>query len=128
MRKPSTPILLLGILITCLSVNCMAASTSTSHPATILSVHQQLRTVTTDTMRDYLIDTAFITTTRLVYIFEVRCGDDVYQSQYIVPEELKDAPSEWNSDVEIRIHGHLMFIQLPDGTELKTRIVSHTKS
>jgi hypothetical protein len=128
MRKPSTPILLLGILITCLSVNCMAASTSTSQPATILSVHQQLRTVTTDTMRDYLIDTAFITTTRLVYIFEVRCGDDVYRSQYIVPQDAKGEPREWNSDVEIRIQGHRMFIHQPDGTELETRIVSHTKS
>jgi hypothetical protein len=126
MRKPGIRLLLLSVLIICSAVSSRAATAY--QQATILSVRQQLRTETSDTMRDYLLDTTLVTTTRLVYIFEVRRGNDVYRSEYIYAGESKDAPREWNSEVEIRIQGRRMFIQEPDGTQLETRIVSHTKS
>jgi hypothetical protein len=126
MSKPGISLLLLGVLVTCLPVSCMAASTS--QKATIVSVHLQVRTQTTDTMRDYLLDTAFVTTRSLVYTFEVQCGSEVYRSEYIYTGELNAAPKEWNPEVQIRIQGSRMFIEEPNGSELETKIVSHTKS
>jgi hypothetical protein len=126
MRKPGIRLLLLSVLIICSAVSSRAATAY--QQATILSVRQQLRTETSDTMRDYLLDTTLVTTTRLVYIFEVRRGNEIYDSEYLVPSAPQPAPKEWNPQVEIRIQGRRMFIQEPDGTQLETRIVSHTKS
>jgi extradiol dioxygenase family protein len=121
MSKLSVRLFLLGVVVTCLAA-------STYRKATIVSVHQAVRTDTSDMMRDGVLDTALVTTRSLVYIFEVRSGDDVYFGEYAYPGKPQDAPKQWNSQVEIRIQGNRMFIQDSSGNQLETRILRHTKS
>jgi hypothetical protein len=78
-------------------------------------------------MHDTVLDSTIVTRTELVYIFEVRCGSEIYFSEYVYPGKLQDAPRNWKPQVQIRTQGNRMFIKDNSGNELETRIVKHTK-
>lgn len=120
MKKRNICLCLLGVLATCLGA-------STYRPATIVSVNQQLRTEKHDSLHNTLLDSDVMTTTDLVYLFKVRCGDEVYSSEYIYPGNTKDAPKTWKTQVQIRVQGGRMFIKDPNGAEFDTKIVKHIK-
>ena len=120
MSKRSVCLALLGVLTTSLWA-------STYREATIVSVHQEPRTVSESLLHNTVLDSTIVTKTELVYVFEVRCGNEVYVSEYVYPGKLKDAPRNWKTQVEIRTHGSRMFIKDASGSELETKIVRHTK-
>ena len=100
---------------------------STYRPATIASVHQESRTESDNILHNTLLDSTIIIKTELVYVFEVRCADEVHVTEYVYPGKLQDAPKNWKTQVEVRTQGNRMFIKDLNGNELETRIVRHTK-
>ena len=112
------------LLLSCLTTSLWA---STYRPATIVSVHQEPRTETNSILHNTVLDSTIITKTELVYVFEVRCGDEVYFSEYVYPGKPQDAPRNWKTQVEIRTQGSRMFIKDHNGNEFETRIVKRTK-
>src|SRR6516165_8305633 len=118
MSKRNVCLLLLGVLTTSLWA-------STYRPATIESVQREPRTKTDTILQNTVLDSTIVTKTQLVYIFKVRCGDDVYLSEYVYSGKPQNAPKNWKTQVQIRTQGSRMFIKGDNADELETRIVKH---
>lgn len=113
------------LCITLVTAMCSTLLASSLHTATIVSVRREVRTQTQDFFHNTMLDSLSTAVTTIVYQFSVRSGNNLYSSEYVVPNN-RDLPKQWHSQVLIRVDGHWLYIKRDDGTELPTHIVAHS--
>lgn len=111
---------------TLITAMCSTLLASSFRTATIVSVRKEVRTQRQDFFHNTMLDTLTTDVTTVVYQFSIRSGNNLYSSEYVVPNNQKDLPQQWHSQVLIKVEGHRLYIERGDGTELPTQIVAHS--
>jgi len=114
------------LCITLVTAMCSTLQAGSSRTATIVSVRKEVRTQTQEFFHNTMLDSLRTPVTTVVYQFSIRSGKNLYSSEYVVPNNEKDLPKQWHSQVLIRVEGHRLYIERGDGTELPTQIVAHS--
>jgi len=114
------------LCITLVTAMCSTLLASSFRTATIVSVRKEVRTQTQEFFHNTMLDSLRTPVTTVVYQFSIRSGKNLYSSEYVVPNNEKDLPKQWHSQVLIRVEGHRLYIERGDGTELPTQIVARS--
>ena len=83
-------------------------------------------TKTQEVRHTTMVDTGLVSDDIVTYEYRIQVGPVQYVARYTPEAQPGTMPQAWwkgNSLVHVRAHGHTLFIQLPDGSEIPSRIV-----
>jgi len=101
----------------------------TYQSATLLKLVATMRTVPRDVSHTTWTNAVIVSEKIVTYDFTVQSGPTRYTSRYTPEKQPGDLPHAWwqgNAPVQIRVKKRTLFIKLPDGTEVLSRIVNQT--
>jgi hypothetical protein len=78
-----------------------------------------------------MVDTLILPDNVIIYQFLIRCGGVEYTSEYTPDKQSGNLPDAWwkgSAVVGIRVVKHKLYIKLPDGREVKSRIIRPNSS
>jgi len=125
------------VSVVLLSCACVVGQTKQPHARTtkapviyqagmLLNMVAHADTKTQEVMHTSMMDAPLVSQKVITYEYNIRVGSTHYTTRYKPDVQPRKMPEAWwkgNTLVHVRPQGKTLFIQLPDGSEIPSRIV-----